>query len=54
MAPAPVDRLDGAGIQIGSLFYVFAGYQTIDKVLPLSRIHSENTSLIELKLVPVP
>ena len=34
MAPAPVDRLDGAGVQIGSLFYVFAGYQTIDEVLP--------------------
>ncbi|MCO5560810.1 hypothetical protein L7F22_014430 [Adiantum nelumboides] len=32
MAPAPVDRLDGAAIQIGNLFYVFAGYQTIDQV----------------------
>lgn len=32
MAPAPVDRLDGAGIQIGNLFYVFAGYQNIDQV----------------------
>lgn len=31
-APAPVDRLDGAGIQIGNLFYVFAGYQNIDQV----------------------
>lgn len=32
MAPAPVDRLDGAAIQIGNLFYVFAGYQNIDEV----------------------
>ncbi|KAI5063801.1 hypothetical protein GOP47_0020471 [Adiantum capillus-veneris] len=32
MAPAPVDRLDGAALQIGDLFYVFAGYQTIDQV----------------------
>lgn len=32
MAPAPVDRLDGAAIQIGELFYVFAGYQTINQV----------------------
>lgn len=32
MSPAPVDRLDGAAIQIGNLFYVFAGYQNIDQV----------------------
>ncbi|XP_057864058.1 kelch repeat-containing protein At3g27220 isoform X2 [Cryptomeria japonica] len=32
MAEAPVPRLDGAGIQIGNLFYVFAGYGTIDLV----------------------
>ncbi|KAH7388495.1 hypothetical protein KP509_16G078500 [Ceratopteris richardii] len=32
MAPAPVDRLDGAAIQIGNLFYVFAGYQNINEV----------------------
>ncbi|KAI4350548.1 hypothetical protein L6164_004995 [Bauhinia variegata] len=32
MAPAPVCRLDGASIQIKDLFYVFAGYGTLDYV----------------------
>lgn len=32
MPPAPVPRLDGASAQIKNLFYVFAGYGTIDYV----------------------
>ncbi|RRT73130.1 hypothetical protein B296_00033716 [Ensete ventricosum] len=32
MPEAPVSRLDGAAIQIKDLFYVFAGYGTIDYV----------------------
>ncbi|GAV78198.1 Kelch_4 domain-containing protein [Cephalotus follicularis] len=32
MVAAPVPRLDGAAIQINNLFYVFAGYGTIDYV----------------------
>ncbi|OIW12249.1 hypothetical protein TanjilG_06038 [Lupinus angustifolius] len=32
MPPAPVPRLDGASIQIRNLFYVFAGYGTINYV----------------------
>ncbi|XP_004305925.1 PREDICTED: kelch repeat-containing protein At3g27220-like [Fragaria vesca subsp. vesca] len=32
MPPAPVPRLDGAAIQIKNLFYVFAGYGTLDYV----------------------
>ena len=36
MPPAPVPRLDGAAVQIKNLFYVFAGYGTIDYVRILS------------------
>jgi len=32
-APAPVERLDGAAVQIAHLLYVFAGYATIDEVV---------------------
>ncbi|MQL74595.1 hypothetical protein Taro_006988 [Colocasia esculenta] len=32
MAEAPVPRLDGSAVQIKNLFYVFAGYGTIDYV----------------------
>lgn len=32
MRPAPVPRLDGSSIQIKNIFYVFAGYGTIDHV----------------------
>lgn len=32
MAPAPVQRLDGFAIQIENLFYVFAGYGSLDYV----------------------
>jgi hypothetical protein len=32
MAEAPVPRLDGYSIQVGNLFYVFAGYRTINDV----------------------
>ncbi|ONI19866.1 hypothetical protein PRUPE_3G302200 [Prunus persica] len=32
MTPAPVPRLDGSSIQIKNIFYVFAGYGTIDHV----------------------
>ncbi|KAG0593522.1 hypothetical protein KC19_1G335900 [Ceratodon purpureus] len=32
VAEAPVARLDGAAVQIGQLFYVFAGYASIDEV----------------------
>lgn len=32
MPPCPVGRLDGYSTQIGNLFYVFAGYGTIDHV----------------------
>ena len=32
MPSAPVPRLDGAAIQIKNIFYVFAGYGTIDYV----------------------
>lgn len=32
MAEAPVPRLDGAAIQHGNTFYVFAGYRTIDEI----------------------
>ncbi|XP_021833281.1 kelch repeat-containing protein At3g27220-like isoform X2 [Prunus avium] len=32
MTPAPVPRLDGSSIQIKNIFYVFAGYGTIDYV----------------------
>ena len=34
VAEAPVARLDGAAVQIGQLFYVFAGYASIDEVVP--------------------
>ncbi|XP_044959333.1 kelch repeat-containing protein At3g27220-like isoform X2 [Hordeum vulgare subsp. vulgare] len=30
MPPAPVPRLDGASVQIGDLFYVVAGYESLD------------------------
>ena len=36
-AEAPVARLDGAAVQIGHLFFVFAGYATIDEVVPRLR-----------------
>ena len=32
MPEAPVPRLDGAAVQINDLFYIFAGYGTIDYV----------------------
>lgn len=32
MPSAPVPRLDGAAIQIKNLFYVFAGYGSLDYV----------------------
>lgn len=32
VAEAPVPRLDGAAMQIGNLFYVFAGYGSIEYV----------------------
>ncbi|XP_057873786.1 kelch repeat-containing protein At3g27220 isoform X2 [Cryptomeria japonica] len=32
MAEAPVARLDGSAIQLGNLFYVFAGYETLNNV----------------------
>lgn len=32
MPPAPVPRLDGASVQIGDLFYVVAGYESLDHV----------------------
>lgn len=40
MPPAPVPRLDGAAIQIKNLFYVFAGYGTLDyvRVLYISEV----------------
>jgi len=31
-----VARLDGAAVQIAHLLYVFAGYATIDEVVPIS------------------
>jgi hypothetical protein len=41
VAEAPVARLDGAAVQIGHLFYVFAGYATIDEVIyPPARLRA--------------
>jgi hypothetical protein len=37
MAEAPVQRLDGAAIQIKNLLFVFAGYGTINYVRNLAR-----------------
>lgn len=38
MPSAPVPRLDGAAIQIKNLFYVFAGYGTLDYVSIYSQL----------------
>lgn len=38
MPEAPVPRLDGFSVQIENLFYVFAGYGTIDFVRILENI----------------
>jgi hypothetical protein len=40
MAEAPVPRLDGYSIQLGNLFYVFAGYRTINDVNPFVNIYN--------------
>lgn len=49
MPPAPVPRLDGAAIQIKNLFYVFAGYGTLDyaRILSISEFFACIISIID-------
>ncbi|KAG7023896.1 Kelch repeat-containing protein, partial [Cucurbita argyrosperma subsp. argyrosperma] len=45
MPSAPVPRLDGAAIQIKNIFYVFAGYGTIDYLYIIIRLYAPATQL---------
>jgi len=51
-AAAPVARLDGAAVQIAHLLYVFAGYATIDEVVPhLPKLPVINTSVTTILFI---